>query len=292
MNCSGYEQQMSEYLDGLLSKANEDAIRFHLNGCPRCRLKIEDMESSIRAVKSLPSVSPQPGFAFQLSSQLTNEMTRDMYAASWWRRVSEAYAELGELSRQRPVQLVFATSLILTITVIGGFAGLVAPPERSESVPVPGLTVALPTPFEPELAPLDRISPFPLERELVPHMAIKLEPIAEPASNLPSSAANSLSFNTSRLTSENPGIKTVRTMEPTAHVIRLVSAGTGMRLDPSLFAESFGRDLITSGTMDQPVSKDRVKPVSTGETNDPRRAGGQPGPPAPSAPIRRTRISF
>ena len=285
MNCSGYERQMSDYIDGLLSRANEDAIRFHLNGCPRCRLKKEDMESSIRAVKSLPPVSPQPEFAFQLSSLLTKEMTRELYAASWWRRVSEAYAELGELSRQRPVQLVFATSLILTISVIGGFAGLVALPERSDSVPISDMTVALPTPFEPELAPPDPVSPFPLESELAPHMAIKPEPNAEPASNPPSFAATSLSFSTSRLTSENPGIMTVRTMEPTAHGIRSVSTGTGMRLDPSLFAESF----------------------VTVETNDPRRAYGQLGPlgplgrlgslsplgrPGPPAPIRRIRISF
>ena len=139
MNCSGYERQMSDYLDGQLSKATEDELRFHLNGCPRCRLRIQDMESAMRAVKSLPAVSPRPMFEQQLGNLLNREVARELYASSWLRRVSAAFSELGELSRQRPVQLVFATSLILTITVIGGFAEMAGPAERSDSSSGPAM---------------------------------------------------------------------------------------------------------------------------------------------------------
>ena len=286
---------MSDYLDGRLSRANEDALRFHLNGCPRCRLKIKDMESSIRAVKSLPSVTPPPEFDSQLSSLLTKEIARELYAASWWRRVSETFSELGELSRQRPVQLVFATSLILTITVIGGFAGLVAPPDRTDSPPNASMAVSLPTPFEPELAPPDPISPFPLERGLASHLAVKPAPNAEQVTNLPSPAATSLSFITSRIPGDSPGVMTVRTMEPTTHGIRTVSSGTGMPLDPSLFTESIGGDLVTDGGLAQSESEERLLQVGTTEENSLRGTGGQSGPsgPAdPAAPIRRVRISF
>lgn len=298
MNCSGYERQMSDYLDGRLSKAGEDELRFHLNGCARCRLKIEDMESSIRAVKSLPSVSPRLKFDHQLSSLLNREIAREMYAASWWARVSAAFADLGELSRQRPVQLVFATSLILTIAGIGGFAELAAPPERTGSSQAPPVTFALPEPFEPELAPPDPVTPVPLERTPGPHMAARPAPNQEQATNLPTSSASSLSSNATRITGDRPGIMTVRTMEPTPHGIRFVSAGTGMRLDPSLLSESFGRDLVTGGDLDQPVTDELLQPVGAGELRDSQRADGSPnlsdtpGSSGPAAPLRRVRISF
>ena len=298
MNCSGYERQMSDYLDGQLSKATEDELRFHLNGCPRCRLKIDDMESSIRAVKGLPAVSPQPGFDHRLGNLLNREIARELYAASWWRRVSGAFAELGEHSRQRPVQLVFATSLILTITVIGGFGELFTPTERSDTSPSPPTAFSLPTPVEPELAPPDPISPFPLERELAPHMAVKPALSQEQASIFPTSSASSLTLNASRVTGVRPGIMTVRTMEPKTHGIRFVLAGTGMRLDPSLFSESFGQDLVTSGNIDPPASEERLQPVGTTEFRATQRAFGSPGSPdtkgssGPTTPLRRVRISF
>lgn len=289
---------MSDYLDGQLSKAAEDKLRFHLNGCPRCRLKIEDMESSIRAVKSLASVSPRPKFDHQLGNLLNREIAREMYSASWWRRVSAAFADLGELSRQRPVQLVFATSLILTITGIGGFVELAAPPERTGSSPAPPMTFALPAPFEPELAPPDPVSPFPLERVPGPHMAVRQAPNQEQTTNLPSTSATSLPLNATRITGDRPGIMTVRTMEPTTHGIRFVSAGTGMRLDPALLSASFGRDLLNGGNLDQPATEEMLHPVGTVELRDSQRAGGSlnssdtPGSSGPTAPLRRVRISF
>lgn len=292
MNCSGYERQMSDYLDGRLSRANEDALRFHMNGCPRCRLKIKDMESAIRSVKSLPPVTPPPEFDYQLSSLLTKEIARELYAASWWRRVSKAFSELGELSRQRPVQLVFATSLILTITVIGGFAGLVTPPDRPDSSPGATVAVSLPTPFEPELAPPDPISPFPRGRAFAPHLAIEPAPNAEQVTSPLSPAAASLSYITSRIRGDRPGVMTVQTMEPTTHGIRSVSSGTGMPLDPSLFTESVGGDLVKSGDMARSESEERLLQVGTAEMNGQRSAGGQSGPADPAAPIRRVRISF
>ncbi len=296
MNCSGYERQMSDYLDGQLSKADEDELRFHLNGCPRCRLKIEDMESSIRAVKSLPSVSPGLKFEQQLSNLLTREITRELYAGPWWRRVSTAVAELGELSRQRPVQLVFATSLVLTITVIGGYAELAKPPERSGATPASPMAFSVPTPFEPELAPPDPVSPFPFERELAPHMAATTARNRQQSTDLPTpQATTSLSSNTSRISGDRQGIKTVRTMEPTNNGIRFVLAGTGMRLDPSLFSESFARDLATSGGFEQPAVEDRLQPVGSAELRDSPGLPGSPdtaGSSGPSAPLRRVRISF
>ena len=294
MNCSGYERQMADYLDGQLSRAKEDALRFHMNGCLRCRLKIEDMESSIRAVKSLSPVTPQPQFDYRLSTLLTQEITREFYASTWRRRVSAMVGELGELGRQRPVQLVFATSLILTITVIGGFAGRVAPPERSASMPAPSMALSLPTPFESELAPPDPISPFPLERELAPHMAMKPTPNAAQSSSLPSSAATSFSFPASRFAHDDPGIMTVSTMEPTIHGIRTVSTGAGIRLNPSLFTESIGRDLLVSGSdAGLPAFEERLQRVGTTGVDDPNRAvNGSTRPSGLPAPIRRIRISF
>lgn len=300
MNCSGYVRQMSDYLDGQLSKATEDELRFHLNGCPRCRLRIQEMESAMRAVKSLPAVSPRPMFEQQLGNLLSREVARELYASSWLRRVSAAVSELGELSRQRPVQLVFATSLILTITVIGGFAEVTGPTERSGSSAGTAMAFSLPTPIEPELAPPDPVSPFPLDRELAPHLAIEPAINTEQATNLPTPAANSLPYTTNRMTGDRPGILTVRTMEPMTHGIRFVPAGTGMRLDPSLFDEAFGRDLVVGGDPDRPAPEDLLQTVGTAEFRDSQRAVGttaasgasDASSSGPTAPLKRVRISF
>lgn len=298
MNCSGYERQMSDYLDGQLSKAAEDELRFHLNGCPRCRLRIQDMESAMRAVKSLPAVSPRPMFEQQLGNLLNREVARELYASSWFSRVSAAFSELGELSRQRPVQLVFATSLILTITVIGGFAEVAGPKESSDSSAGSSIVFSLPTPIEPELAPPDSVSPFPLERELAPHMAIEPAMNTVQATNSPTPAATRLPYTTNGITGDRPGILTVRTMEPMTHGIRFVPAGTGMRLDPSLFDEAFGRDLVAGGDPDRPAPEDLLQTVGTAGLRDSQRAVGASGAPdtppssGPTAPLKRVRISF
>ena len=292
MNCSGYERHMSDYLDGQLSKATEDKLRFHLNGCPRCRLKIEDMESAIRVVKSLPAVSPQPGFEHRLGNLLNLEIARDLYAISWWRRVSGVLAELGAHSRQRPVQLVFASSLVLTISIIGGFGGLSSPRERSDPSTSPPMALVLPTPVESELAPPDTITPVLSEKTFPPHLAASPAQHQIQTSMLPSSAATSHSLNASRITSAGPGIMTVTTMEPRNHGIRSVLASSGMRLDPSLFGETFGRDLLTGGALDQSVTEERLQPIGTTGPGYAPRSPDTQGSSGPAAPLRRVRISF
>jgi len=87
-------------------------------------------------------------------------------------------------------------------------------------------------------------------------------------------------------------------MEPMTHGIRFVTAGTGMRLDPSLFDEAFGRDLVAGDYPDQPVPEDLLQIAGAAELRDSQRAVGAPGAldaPAssgPTAPLRRVRISF
>ena len=301
MNCSGYERLMSDYLDGELSKATEDKLRFHLNGCPRCRLRMQDMERAVQTVKRLPAVAPRPTFDQQLRNLLNREVTRELYASSWWIRVSEAFSELGELSRQRPVQLVFTASLILTVAVIGGFAEMAGPSDRSGSSDGPVTAIALPTPFEPEIAPPDPVSSFPLERALAPHLATRPATETEQASNPTTPAATSLPYTENHMNGERSGILTVRTMEPMTHGIRFVSAGTGMRLDPSLIDEAFGRDLVAGVDPDQTAPEDLLQTVGTADLRDSQRAIGAPGAtgasdapgsPGPTAPLRRVRISF
>ncbi|MYK97441.1 MAG: hypothetical protein F4014_01130 [Gemmatimonadetes bacterium] len=85
------------------------------------------------------------------------------------------------------------------------------------------------------------------------------------------------------------------------HGIRFVTAGTGMRLDPSLVDEAFGRDLVAGGDPDRPAPEDLLQTVGTAELRDSQRAIGTTGatgtPDAssssgPTAPLKRVRISF
>ncbi len=295
MNCSRYQKQMSDFLDGLLSTAHEDTLRFHMSGCSRCRLKLNDMENSIRAIKSLPEVTPQPAFDYRLSSLLTREVTRELYAASWWRSVSGAFSELGELSRQRSVQAVFAVSLLLTVTMIGGFAGMFAPPNQADGSTDASMALAQPTPFEPELAPPHPISPFSLQTDYATPLAIASGANPEQGTHTRSAKAAGLFFAPSRMPDRDTGVLTVQTMEPTTHGIRFVASGPGMRLDPSLFTDPFGAVPDARDGVVQPTTTERLLPAGTPEMNGLPSSANPSGPGSPngaSVPIRRIRISF
>ena len=179
MNCNDYEKQFSEYLDGLLDQECGDELRFHLTGCPRCQTKIGDMERSILAIRGLPSLPPRPDFEQVLRSRLHAARTRELYAVPFWASIKGSLDELTQYSRQRTVQLVFATSILVTIAVIIGLSSFPS-----------GSTLAIltiPTPVEHDLASWDIISPIPFESELAPAMAISMASHMAPPEIIPNS---------------------------------------------------------------------------------------------------------
>lgn len=166
MTCNHYEKQYSDYLDGLLDQESGDEIRFHLNGCARCQTKVGDMERSISALRGLPTVATRPEFDQVLKSRLHTARTQALYAVPFWVSIKEFLSEVALFTRHRTVQMVFTTSLLLTIFVISGLSSYREEP-RSANLAIPAF-------IDQELAAWDIISPIPYESELAPEMAISL----------------------------------------------------------------------------------------------------------------------
>lgn len=117
MHCSDYEPLFSRYIDGDLEREQSELFRFHLKGCPRCRAILDDMQRTVSAVQALTRVTPRPEFEEALRHRLRQEMTQDLYTRPVWTRWADVVAELSRFGLQRPMQVVFALSMLLTIGI-------------------------------------------------------------------------------------------------------------------------------------------------------------------------------
>jgi predicted anti-sigma-YlaC factor YlaD len=61
LNCKDLVELVTNYLEGALSPADRMRFDEHLSGCPYCRIYLDQMRQTIRALGHLPdeSISPQ-----------------------------------------------------------------------------------------------------------------------------------------------------------------------------------------------------------------------------------------
>ena len=168
MRCQNYESLFSQYIDCELPLEERDALRFHINGCPRCQQKLEDMQNAVFAMHKLNSLTPRPEFDATLKSNLKSEVTNELYGKSIWPRWVEAFEDLYRFGRQRTVQAVFTVSLLLTVAV-----GLSFSLNQGSTALVETARLSLPELIEPELAAMQLTMPVPLENaKLAPVMTL------------------------------------------------------------------------------------------------------------------------
>lgn len=168
MRCSDYEKRFSDYIEDALVREDREALRFHLNGCFRCRIKLEDMQRSLQVLHSLRRVNLRPEFDHALRQRIHTEITTELYARPFRARVMEVLQDIGQAAQQRSVQAVFAVSLLLTAAIGIMNAGRF---ETSSVVLTPPMQLALsgiplPLPVPPEPAPAMFVSMKPADQIL------------------------------------------------------------------------------------------------------------------------------
>lgn len=170
MGCSNYENLFSGYIDGELAREDREAIRFHLNGCHRCLTKLEDMQRTVQAVQGLTALKLRQGFNDSLQQRLHQEVTNELYTKPFWSRWTETFDDLYRFACQRPVQVVFATSMLLTMIF-----GAMTWKNIGQHIMQPTTPIArfdLPTPIEPEPAVGQIMAPLPVESEPASYMVL------------------------------------------------------------------------------------------------------------------------
>ncbi len=279
LNCNNYETQISDYLEGSLSKANEDAIRFHLSGCQRCSLKVEDMKASIAALKRLQAVTPEPSFATKLNKNLRKNICHEIYNSTRWGRLSIVCAGISEFSRQRSVQIVFASSLLLTIGLTSWFGNLREFQEQTQVTPKPGIKSFLP--FEPELAVPPLVIPVPLDHESLPTMTIKFNTEIEKNPRGPEDISLPV------LKSQLVDVMTIRTIEPrNNNNMQTISAGIKRPIDPSIFVNYFNLESGVNKSINELLVEKYPRSSKGFRQKESRSINRLP------AAIRRIRVSF
>lgn len=117
MQCRDFEPFFSQYIDGELERNRSESIRFHLSGCPRCRLILEEMQQAVNAVQGLPRLAPRPEFAEALRQRLHQEITQDLYQRPGWPRWAEGLTEFWWAGLQRSPQIAVAFILVVAVGV-------------------------------------------------------------------------------------------------------------------------------------------------------------------------------
>jgi len=73
MTCKDMEQNLSAYLEDILSPDEKRLLEEHLASCPRCRKAIEDLKKAGTLLREVEEVEPPPWFAQKIMSRVREE---------------------------------------------------------------------------------------------------------------------------------------------------------------------------------------------------------------------------
>src|SRR6267154_2732233 len=64
--CEQTELLLTDYLDGLLSAAEQHEFDAHVNSCPRCTPLVSGVTHAISALQALPQIDPSPRLVYNI----------------------------------------------------------------------------------------------------------------------------------------------------------------------------------------------------------------------------------
>ena len=154
MDCEKMEDHLFEFMDDCLASSDRGTLSHHLQGCPDCRMKLEDflrLRASVKFSKAMdPAPMPDRDFSRLVMSRLEREEACVPPSAvqTFVERMREMMAPLREGWLVPAVALVFL--LILPLGILGNLNK-----DQEGGLPVPGvLNVAENQPQVREKKPL------------------------------------------------------------------------------------------------------------------------------------------
>ena len=106
MKCSQVQKRLSAFQDGELKPQEQGRIDEHLESCPLCRERYEEMEKVWQALGDLREINPEPGFYGQLV-----------------KKINECHETLSPAGFQRIFQFFSSSWAMCTLLFIGILAG-------------------------------------------------------------------------------------------------------------------------------------------------------------------------
>lgn len=127
MNCSKVKENLSPYLDNMLSEEEKKAVETHLASCPECQQELEDLQQTIAMLSSLEEIIPPASFRRELREKLEKEVdNKQKKSFSINGLISKWFGNL-KTSAAVPV----AISLILLIVIMPSFFRMGSPLSKS-----------------------------------------------------------------------------------------------------------------------------------------------------------------
>jgi len=146
VNCKKTLERLSAYLDGELPQAGAAAVREHLQECPRCAARLDELRSLGRALEALEGAAVPPDFAARVRQAA--EARREPIVLSGYRRVQ---------ALQRTLMRVAAVFMAVAGLWVGMSAGG-AVSARGGQIPA-GVETAQESEFDLQLASLSAAPP-------------------------------------------------------------------------------------------------------------------------------------
>jgi hypothetical protein len=81
MNCRNIQEQLPDYHDGLLSKADAASLRAHLDTCEACRRESEQLATVLAAITGSPAPEPSPHLRRNFQRMLAQELAAEKKAS-------------------------------------------------------------------------------------------------------------------------------------------------------------------------------------------------------------------
>lgn len=73
MKCDKIQEQLSAYLDDVLSPAEKSIIDNHLKSCPKCKKSLAELEMTVRSIKGLEEIIPPPWLTQKIMARVKAE---------------------------------------------------------------------------------------------------------------------------------------------------------------------------------------------------------------------------
>jgi anti-sigma factor RsiW len=83
-HCRRIRKRLSAYQDGELSPAERERVRAHLEGCPACREKYEELEQVWQSLGELGEIRPTPGFYSRLVERIEEQQKGGLFERLRW----------------------------------------------------------------------------------------------------------------------------------------------------------------------------------------------------------------
>jgi len=71
VKCKKIKKLLQIYLDNASTFVEKEMVEEHLKKCPTCRAELKAFSSLVKMLKSLPEISPLPGFTENVMSKIS-----------------------------------------------------------------------------------------------------------------------------------------------------------------------------------------------------------------------------